>query len=72
MYQETISLPDQDVIKMSRALSVEMFGREDIASLDLQCRIQLSQQLKKKSGASLKQLARIVHVSLKDLKMIFQ
>ena len=72
MYQETITLPDQDVYQMAKALSTELFGKADVAVLDLESRIQLTRQLKKKSGSSLKQLARIVHVSLKDLKMIFQ
>ena len=72
MYQETISLPDQDVYQMAKALSTELFGKADVALLDLESRIQLTRQLKKKSGSSLKQLARIVHIPLKDLKTIFQ
>lgn len=71
MHHESISLPDQDVVRMANAVSEEMFGRTEIALLDLEKRIQLCRRLKKDAGASLKQMARIVHVPLSELKKIF-
>jgi len=71
MYRETISLPDQDVRQMAKALSKKLFDEAEITALDLPCRIQLCRLLKKQAGASLKQLARIVHLPLAELKKIF-
>ena len=71
MYHESISLPDQDVRQIAKALSEQLFGEVEITSLDLSCRIQLCRNLKKQVGASLKQLARIVHLPLAELKKIF-
>ncbi|MBO4388631.1 MAG: hypothetical protein J5785_04255 [Spirochaetales bacterium] len=71
MYKDKLSLPDQDVAAIARELSDSMFGSRDISSLDLQSRLHLCKLVKKKTGASLKQLARIVRLPLADLKMIF-
>ena len=71
MYQESISLPDQDVRQMAKSLSKSLFGAAELTSLDLSQRIQLCRHLKKQAGASLKQLARVVHLPLAELKKIF-
>lgn len=71
MYNGELSLPDQDIIGIARDISASRFGTNDLALLDLQHRIQLCKIVKKRTGASLKQLARIVHLPLADLKKIF-
>jgi REP element-mobilizing transposase RayT len=71
MYQGSLSLPDADVIQMAKEQSVKLFGTDVVSSLDLTSRIQLCKVVKKKSGTSLKQLARIVQVPLAELKKIF-
>lgn len=72
MYGETISLPDQDVIRLAREFSQKQFGVDDIARLNIQDRIRLCRSVKKETRASLKQLARIIHLPLGDLKKIFE
>ena len=71
MYRGSLSLPDSDVIQMAKEQSVKLFGTDVINSLDLTSRIQLCKVVKKQSGTSLKQLARIVQVPLSELKKIF-
>ena len=72
MYGETISLPDQDVARIAREMAQRQFGSKDIARLDVQDRIRLCRLVKKDTKASLKQLARITHLPLGDLKKIFE
>lgn len=71
MYQGSLSLPDADVIRMAQITAEGLFGTQEISALDLPSRIQLCKVIKKQVGASLKQLARIVQISLPDLKKIF-
>ena len=71
MYRGNLSLPDADVIQMAREQSVKLFRTDVISSLDLTSRIQLCKVVKKQSGTSLKQLARIVQVPFSELKKIF-
>lgn len=72
MYGETISLPDQDVARIAREIAQRQFGANEIARLDVQDRIRLCRLVKKETRASLKQLARISHLPLSDLKRIFE
>lgn len=72
MYGETISLPDQDVARIAREIAQSQFGVNDIARLGLPDRIQLCRLVKKETKASLKQLARVLHLPLADLKKIFE
>lgn len=71
MYAETISLPDQDVARIAREKSLKQFGVEEIARLDVSERIQLCRSVRKETRASLKQLARIAHLPLAELRKIF-
>ena len=71
MYQDRLSLPDTDIVMVARGQSEKLFGTQSLASLDIQSRLQLCKLIKKKTGASLKQLARVFHLPLSDLKMIF-
>ncbi|MBR6875330.1 MAG: hypothetical protein IKN00_03460 [Bacteroidales bacterium] len=71
MYGETISLPDQDVAQIAREIAQKRFGIDDMARLDLPDRILLCRLVKKGTRASLKQLARISHLPLGELKKIF-
>jgi len=71
MYQGSLSLPDADVIRMAQKTAEGLFGTQEISALDLPSRIQLCKMIKKQSGGSLKQLARIVQISLSDLRKIF-
>lgn len=71
MYKGDLSLPDQDVVRIAQEISANRFGTNDLALLELQQRIQLCKSVKKRTGATLKQLARIVHLPLADLRKIF-
>lgn len=71
IYRETISLPDADIINQARDISRSRFSTDRLDSLDIPSRIQLCQALKKQSGVSLKQLARVVRIPLAELKRIF-
>lgn len=71
MHQGSISLPDAEVVRIAREQAERMFGTGMIKTLDLASRIQLCKTVRKQSGASLKQLARIVQLPLADLKKIF-
>ena len=71
MSKDKLSLPDQDIVMIAREESKNLFGPRPLTSLDIESRLLLSKIVKKKTGASLKQLARIVHLPLSELKMIF-
>jgi hypothetical protein len=71
MYQGSLSLPDSVVVQMAREHSARLFGTEEINTLDLPARIRLCTVVKKRSGAGLKQLARVVNLPLSELKKIF-
>ncbi len=49
----------------------KLFNTKELASLDLPKRIHLCKEVKKKTGATLKQMARILHMPYNDLKKIF-
>ena len=71
LHQGELSLPDRDITCIAQDLSRNLFNSKELASLDLQDRILLCKEVKKKTGASLKQMARILHVPFPDLKRIF-
>ena len=71
MYSKNISLPDRDIAKVALATAYQEFGAEDIESLDIRSRTQLGILVQRKTGASIKQLARIIHIPLESLKTIF-
>jgi hypothetical protein len=72
MYGETISLPDQDVTRIAREMAQERFGVREIDRLDVPDRIQLCRVVKKQACVSLKQLARVAHLPLAELRKIFE
>lgn len=71
MYQGTISLPDTDVIRMAREHAKAQFGTDQFDGLDITSKIQLCKEIKKKTGANVKQMARVVRLPFAELKKIF-
>ena len=71
MYQGTVSLPDTDVIRMAREHAETLFRTDQFDRLDINAKIQLCKEIKKKTGASVKQMARIVRLPSAELKKIF-
>jgi len=71
LHQEGLSLPDLDITQIAREFSDKLFNTKELVSLDLPKRIHLCKEVKKKTGATLKQMARILHMPYNDLKKIF-
>lgn len=71
MYQGTISLPDTDVIRMAREHAKAQFGTDQFEGLDITSKLQLCKEIKKKTGANVKQMARVVRLPFAELKKIF-
>ena len=71
MYQGTVALPDTDVIRMAREHAETLFRTDQFDRLDINAKIQLCKEIKKKTGASVKQMARIVRLPSAELKKIF-
>ena len=71
MYKGDLSLPDQDVVRIAQEIAANRFGTNELSLLDLQHRIQLCKYVKKRTGATMTQLARIVHLPLADWRKIF-
>ncbi|MBP5626448.1 MAG: hypothetical protein J6W98_05960 [Bacteroidales bacterium] len=71
LHRSKISLPDQDISRIAQDLSYNLFKTKELVSLGIQDRVRLCKEVKKRTGASLKQMARILHVPFPDLKRIF-
>ena len=70
MYSQQISLPDRDIKSRARDLAGKLFRCRQIADLNVQQRVQLARLLKKETGASAKQTARIVRLKLTELEPV--
>lgn len=68
MLDDHVSLPDNDIKEAARVVSKEMFNTECISSLDLDKRLRLAKELRKRTGSSTKQISRIVRIRLSDLR----
>ncbi len=71
MMQGRVSLPDYDILRIAQTIALERFASRDLYSLDIPSRVRLCADLKKKTGASRKQLARILHLQVDDLEELF-
>ena len=72
MNRKSLSLPDQDVIRMALEAAREQYDVSEIEVLDMNQRVVLCSMLLKRSGVNIKQLGRIFHISEQDLKRLFE
>lgn len=70
MLDDYVSLPDGEVRDVALKLSDEMFGNKSLSSLSVDERLLLGKKLKKETGTSSKQLARILRIRQSDLKQL--
>ena len=71
LMQGRVSLPDYDILRIAQTIALERFASRDLYSLDIPSRVRLCADLKKKTGASRKQLARILHLQVDDSEELF-
>ena len=71
MHRHSLSLPDQDVLRLAQETSQQKFGTPSTDSLDLNQRVVLCSELVRRPGITLKQLGRIFHISQEDMKKLF-
>lgn len=65
-----LSLPDGEISKRARFMAEHLFGENRITQLTAQQRLSLARLLKKETGASVKQVARVVHLKLSEIEPI--
>ena len=70
MYNPFVSVSDGDVRSRARDMAGSLFGNRQIAELSVRQRLDLARLLKKETGASTKQIARIVRLKLAALEPI--
>lgn len=70
MHASSVSLPDGEVASLAKDLAGQLFGSRQIGDLSVNQRLQLALRLKKESGATAKQVARIVRLKLSEVEPI--
>ena len=70
MHASSVSLPDGEVASLARDLAGRLFGRRQMTGLNVSQRLHLARRLKKESGATAKQIARIVRLKLSEVEPI--
>ena len=70
MYGSFVSLPDGEIASRAQRIVNHLYGNQQILELDVRQRISLARQLKKETGATIKQIARIVHLKLSELEAV--
>lgn len=70
MHASSVSLPDGEVASLAKDLAGQLFGSRQIGDLSVSQRLQLALRLKKESGATAKQVARIVRLKLSEVEPI--
>lgn len=65
-----ISLPDGEIAARCHAMAEQLYGERNITHLKVQQRLSLARLLWKETGASAKQIARIVHLKLGEIEPI--
>jgi REP element-mobilizing transposase RayT len=70
IYGDAASLPDGEIAMLARSISKEYSGTDRIADLGVRERISLARKIKKQTGATSKQIARIVRLKLSELEPI--
>ncbi len=71
MQRSSLSLPDQDVLRMAMEEASQRFGATEIEALDLSQRVVLCSTLVKRPGITIKQLGRVFHIPSNDMKKLF-
>ena len=70
MRQSSVSLPDGEISTLARKMAGKLFGEDRIIRLTAAQRLSLARILKKETGTSTKQIARVVHLKLAELEPI--
>lgn len=70
MMDDFVSLPDNEIREKAIAFARSMYGKNRIADLNVRQRKDIASILKKETGTSSKQLARIVRLKHEDLKQL--
>ncbi len=70
MRKNAISLPDGEIAARSRSMAEKLFGERRITRLTVQQRLSLAQILKKETGTTAKQIARVVHLNISEIEPI--
>lgn len=71
MRSSAISLPDGEISAWARDMAGKLFGENRIRRLSVQQRTALARILKKETGTTTKQIARVVHLKLEEIESIF-
>lgn len=71
MYGGSISLHDNVVLSMLEKSAEELFGEGDLDILSVDQRLGLIRNLKRTLGVDIKQMGRLLHIKLRDLKQIW-
>lgn len=70
MRKGVVSLPDGEIATRARHMAGKLFGEERIVHLTVPQRISLARTLKKETGTTTKQVARVVHLKLAEIEPI--
>lgn len=70
MRSSSISLPDGEISARARGMAEKLYGVRDMLRLTAQQRLYLARLLKKETGASVKQIARVVRLKLAEIEPI--
>lgn len=70
MRRSAISLPDGEISARARQMAEKLFGERDMLRLTAQQRLYLARLLKKETGTSVKQIARVVRMKLTEIEPI--
>ena len=70
MRAAAISLPDGEIATRARAMAGKLYGENRIIRLTAPQRLSLARILKKETGTTAKQIARIVHLKLSEIEPI--
>ena len=63
-----LSLPDREIAARARKMAGKLFGEDRMLHLTVAQRLSLARILKKETGTSIKQVARVVHLKLSELE----
>ena len=70
MRASAVSLPDGEISARARCMAGKLFGEDRIRRLTVQQRISLARILKKETGTTAKQTARVVHLKLEEIEPV--
>jgi hypothetical protein len=70
MRLSSVSLPDAEISTRAKQMAGKLFGEDRIIRLNAEQRVYLGRILKKETGATTKQIARVVHLKLSEIEPI--